>query len=65
MNGTILDPSGEKVNEFSVWLDPGDPSGIPNRIEFHARSFLRLTFEAEPVAGQAQAALPWLIDGRG
>ncbi len=65
MNGTILDPSGAKVNEFAVWLDPGDPSGIPNRIEFRARSFLRLTFEADPVATQAQAALPWLIDRQG
>jgi hypothetical protein len=59
MTGAIHDPSGAEVSQFSVWFDAADPSGIPNRIEFRARSFLRLTFESEP--GAAQGTLPWLI----
>jgi hypothetical protein len=62
MTGAIRDQSGAGIAEFSVWFDPADPSGIPNRIEFRARSFLRLTFESEPASTQAQAALPWLIE---
>jgi hypothetical protein len=33
---------------FRVWLDGGSDSVVPVRIEFQARSFLRLTFEALP-----------------
>jgi hypothetical protein len=61
MTGSIHDPSGAEVCQFSAWFDPADPSGIPNRIEFRARSFLRLTFESEPGVTEAQTTLPWLI----
>ena len=61
MTGAIRDQSGAELSQFSVWFDPADPSGIPNRIEFRARSFLRLTFESEPSLTGAQPALPWLI----
>jgi hypothetical protein len=61
MTGVIRDQSGAEVAQFSVWFDPADPSGIPNRIEFRARSFLRLTFESEPGFTEAEATLPWLI----
>lgn len=33
---------------FRVWLEQGSDSIVPIRIEFQARSFLRLTFEAVP-----------------
>lgn len=62
MTGAIRDQSGAGIAEFSVWFDPADPSGIPNRIEFRARSFLRLTFEVEPGFVEAQNALPWLLE---
>jgi hypothetical protein len=62
MMGTIRDQSGAAACEFNLGFDPADPSGIPNRIEFRARSFLRLTFEYEPGVTEAQAALPWLIE---
>jgi hypothetical protein len=60
MLGSIRDPSGAVVAEFSVWFDPGDSSGIPSFIEFRARAFLRLTFEPEP----GPAEMPWLIEQR-
>jgi hypothetical protein len=63
MTGAIRDHSGAEIAQFSVWFDPADPSGIPNRIEFRARSFLRLTFESEPGFTGAQPSLPWLIGG--
>ena len=61
MTGSIRDHSGAEIAQFSVWFDPADPSGIPNRIEFRARSFLRLTFESEPGSAAAQPTLAWLI----
>ena len=33
---------------FRLWLDDASDSIVPVRIEFQARSFLRLTFEALP-----------------
>ncbi len=62
MTGVVRDQTGAAISEFSVWFDPTDPSGIPNRIEFHARSFLRLTFEVEPGVIEAQTNLRWLLD---
>jgi hypothetical protein len=59
INGVILDGGGSKKSEFTIWIDPRDPSGLPTRIEFYARSFLRLTLEAQP-APEAET-LPWLL----
>jgi hypothetical protein len=59
MNGVILDRCGSKKSEFTIWIDPKDPSGLPTRIEFYARSYLRLTFEAQP-SSEAET-LPWLL----
>jgi hypothetical protein len=58
--GAILDQSGVRCSEFTIRLDPSDPSGIPTHIEFRAKSYLRLTFEAVP-AGPETASLPWLL----
>jgi hypothetical protein len=33
---------------FRVWMDEASDSVVPVRIEFQARSYLRLTFEAVP-----------------
>jgi hypothetical protein len=62
MTGSIRDPSGAETSVFSLWFDSSDPSGLPARIEFRPRPFLRLTFEAEAGSSEAQAAFPWLID---
>ena len=59
MVGAIRDQTRKVVAEFNVWFDPADTSGIPTRIEFRARLFLRLSFEPEP--GSTEAAMPWLI----
>ncbi len=48
--GAIHDMSGERRAEFRTTYAPGDESGIPIRIEYRPRSFLRLTFEADPQA---------------
>ena len=59
MSGVILDRSGEKKSEFVIWIDPNDPSGLPVRIEFYPRSYLRLTFEAQ--SPSQPETLPWLL----
>lgn len=50
--GTIHNASGARCAEFRTCYSPGDDSGIPIRIEYRPRSFLRLVFEAEPGANQ-------------
>jgi len=51
--GTIHDLAGARRAEFRTTYAAGDESGIPIRIEYRPRSFLRLTFEAEREAGQS------------
>ncbi len=54
--GAIYDLNGARRAEFRTWYPAGDESGIPIRIEYRPRSFLRLTFEAELEA--TQPAIP-------
>jgi hypothetical protein len=44
LNGEILNESTGKKTNFSVWFESA--SELPLRIEFQARSYLKLTFEA-------------------
>lgn len=48
--GAIHDLNGARCAEFRTIYAAEDESGIPIRIEYRPRSFLRLTFEAEPEA---------------
>jgi hypothetical protein len=50
--GTIHNLNGARCAEFRTAYLAGDESGIPVRIEYRPRSFLRLSFEAEPEATQ-------------
>lgn len=47
LEGKIFDLSGARRAEFKTVYAPGDDSGIPIRIEYRPRSFLRLTFQIE------------------
>uniref|UniRef100_Q01ZS4 DUF3108 domain-containing protein n=1 Tax=Solibacter usitatus (strain Ellin6076) TaxID=234267 RepID=Q01ZS4_SOLUE len=49
VHGKIRNLHTGKESLFRLWLDAGSPSVVPVRIEYQARSFLRLTFEAVPV----------------
>lgn len=49
VRGKIRNTRTGKENLFKLWLEQGSDSIVPVRIEYQARSFLRLTFEA--VAG--------------
>jgi hypothetical protein len=48
VHGKIRNLHTGKENLFRVWLEEGSGSIVPVRIEYQARSFLRLTFEAVP-----------------
>jgi hypothetical protein len=50
--GANYNSSGARCAEFRTTYASGDDSGIPLRIEYRPRSFLRLTFIAEPEATQ-------------
>lgn len=45
LEGQIRNEKGVMTADFRTDYEPGDQSGLPIRIEYHARSFLRLTFE--------------------
>jgi hypothetical protein len=51
ISGTIQNVATGKKTQFRVWVDRTDHSGLPVRMEYQARSFLRLVFEAAPVTG--------------
>jgi len=44
--GHIHDLTSRQVSTFRLWLD--DPSGLPRRIEFQPRSYLRISLQSEP-----------------
>jgi hypothetical protein len=46
--GVIREPESGSRSEFRLWLDPADPGAPPLRIEFRAKSYLHLIFEAAP-----------------
>lgn len=52
LEGIIRDPAGARHAQFRTAYAAGDESGLPTRIEYRPRSFLRLTFEVEPEATQ-------------
>ncbi|HYK18294.1 MAG TPA: hypothetical protein VEV37_09750 [Bryobacteraceae bacterium] len=45
--GKIHDLATRQVSTFHLWME--DPSGLPRRIEFQPRSYLRISLEYEPV----------------
>lgn len=52
LEGVIRDLAGARLAEFRATYAAGDQSGLPARIEYRPRPFLRLTFEVEPEATQ-------------
>ncbi len=52
LRGFVPGARFERRAEFRTAYAAGDESGIPIRIEYRPRSFLRLTFEAEGEARQ-------------
>jgi hypothetical protein len=60
LSGIIRDTLGIRCSEFQTTYAPEDGSGLPARIQYRARSFLRLTFEWQPDA--AQPPIPWVFE---
>jgi hypothetical protein len=58
--GRTLRRDGSEASRFKLWMDPKDSTALPTRIEFHARSFLRLTLETMP--HNDATALPPVLD---
>jgi hypothetical protein len=46
-SGTVRRDAGGIATQFGIWVEEGNPRPIPLRIEYQAKSYLRLTFEAE------------------
>ena len=47
VSGTLRRRSGGKPIEFRLWIEENASRPLPLRIEYQAKSYLRLTFEAE------------------
>ena len=50
--GTIHSESGAKLASFRVDYAPGDRTGLPTRIEYHAKPYLKLVFESDDRAAR-------------
>ena len=48
MEGQIRNERQQVTAEFRASYEPGDTSGLPHTFDYHARSYLRLTFEIDP-----------------
>ncbi len=46
-SGKVQREAGGKETQFGIWVEEGNSRPIPLRIEYQAKSYLRLTFEAE------------------
>jgi hypothetical protein len=45
LNGTTTEAQTRQATTFEIWYEQGDRSGLPVRIEFYPKSFLKLVFE--------------------
>ena len=45
LNGITTEVQTRQATTFELWYEHGDPTGIPARIEFYPKSFLKLVFE--------------------
>jgi hypothetical protein len=48
LSGEVEHTVTQKRTPFAIWYEPNRNSGLPLRIEYRARAFLRLIFEYEP-----------------
>jgi hypothetical protein len=46
-SGKVQREAGGKETQFRIWVEEGNRRPIPLRIEYQAKSYLRLTFEAQ------------------
>ena len=46
-SGKVQREAGGKETQFGIWVEDGTSRPIPLRIEYQAKSYLRLTFEAQ------------------
>jgi len=51
--GLIRDDNGTKAADFRVFYPAGDSSGLPVRIEYRAKPYLKLVFDAEDAPAQS------------
>ena len=49
LNGTTTEAQTRQTTTFEIWYERGDPTGLPARIEFYPKSFLKLVFEQTAV----------------
>lgn len=60
LSGTIEQTASREKTTFRIWFRPQEGGAPPVRIEFQARSFLRLVFEHDPavLSGILPRSLP-------
>ena len=51
LNATITEQRTGVKTSFRLWYEAGSALSLPLRFEYQAKSFLRLTFEADAKAG--------------
>ncbi len=62
VNGSTTETATRQSTNFQVWYEKGDVSGLPLRIEFYPKSFLKLVFEQQ--AGKEGPKVSYLLKTR-
>jgi hypothetical protein len=59
LNGSIVNEKTNESTPFRLWFESGSPNFLPLRFEYKPKGYLKLVFDAEPLAkqGNAQEAL--------
>jgi hypothetical protein len=57
LSGTLHETATDQKSTFRLWYEKDSESYLPVRIEYRAKSFLKLVFEKDPSAKQPQTTL--------
>ena len=57
LNGTLHESATGQKSAFHLWYEKDSDSFLPVRIEYRAKSFLKLVFEKDPTAQQPAATM--------
>jgi hypothetical protein len=55
LNGSIVNEKTKESTPFRLWFESGSPNFLPLRFEYKPKGYLKLVFDAEPLAKQRSA----------
>jgi hypothetical protein len=59
LNGTIVNEETANSTPFRLWFEMGSPNFLPLRFEYKPKGYLKLVFDAEPLADPGNTQEAW------